>query len=227
MSNQMTIYIGWDSREPEAYDVLAHSIRARSSGPVEIIPLKLAELGDLYTRRRGPLETTEFTYSRFLVPYLSHYSGWSLFMDSDMLCRADIHEIWAEIHRDPGRAVYLCKHSYSPRPGPKFLGQPQTSYPRKNWSSFVLFDNDRCRHLRPEYVNHAGGLELHRFLVAEEEHGIGSLPIEWNWLVGEYAPNLSAKVLHWTLGGPWFPDYKDVDHAEEWFAERDHMLANG
>jgi hypothetical protein len=143
-------------------------------------------------------------------------------MDCDFLVQADITELFAYPIAYPDCAVHVCQHDYTPKSDRKFLGQVQTPYPRKNWSSLMVFQNDRCRVLTPAFVNQATGLELHRLLWAGE--AVGSLPLEWNHLVGEYAPDASAKALHWTLGGPWFPGFRDTDHADLWRAERDDML---
>ena len=221
----LRIFVGWDSKEPAAFSVLAHSILSRASAPVAIIPLVQGQLraAGLYTRERGPTESTEFSLTRFLVPYLSSYEGVSIFMDCDMLCLTDIYGLigetlsrWAReyvarhdgLHvsdrlPSPSPAIYVCKHDYTPRPGDKFLGQQQTSYPRKNWSSLMVFDNAQCKVLTPQYVNTVTGLELHRFAWLEDGQ-IGELPLEWNWLVGEYQDNPEAKILHYTRGGPWF-----------------------
>jgi len=218
----LNVYIGYDPNESVAFYTLAHSILRRASIPVAIAPLMRSQLRGVYTRDRGPTESTEFSLTRFLVPYLSGYSGWSVFMDCDMLCLADIAELAAQIDRQPDKAVLVCKHDYVPRTERKFLGQVQTKYPRKNWSSLMVFNNARCRALTPAYVNSAAGLELHRFGWIDDA-SIGEIPLEWNWLVGEYAPSASAKIVHYTLGGPYFDDYRDCDYAAEWLAEFESM----
>ena len=182
-----------------------------------------SQLRGLYTRSRGATESTEFSLTRFLVPALSDCRGWSLFMDCDMLCRGDIAELAAAAKSAEHKAVLVCKHDYVPKTERKFLGQIQTKYPRKNWSSLMLFNNARCKALTPAYVNSATGLELHRFAWTTDD-AIGELPLEWNWLVGEYPYKADAKMVHFTLGGPYFDDYKDCDYAAEWFAEA--KLAN-
>ena len=212
------IYIGYDPRESVAFHTLSHSILRRSSVPVSIAPLVQGQLNHLYRRTRGPTESTEFSLTRFLVPALSEYRGWSLFMDCDMLCRADIAGLAAQIERQPDKAVLVCKHDYVPKTERKFLDQVQTKYSRKNWSSLMLFNNERCRALSVDYVNSASGLELHRFGWVDDR-AIGELPLEWNWLVGEYAHNPAAKIAHFTIGGPYFDAYRDCDYAGEWFAE--------
>jgi hypothetical protein len=216
------IYIGYDPREAVAFYTLAHSILRRSSIPVSIAPLMQRQLKRLYTRPRGPTESTEFSLTRFLVPALAGYRGWSLYMDCDMLCRADIAGLAAEIERQPDKAVLVVKHDYVPKTERKMLDQVQTKYPRKNWSSLMIFNNERCRALSPEYVNSASGLELHRFSWTDDAV-IGNLPREWNWLVTEYPYNTEAKIVHYTLGGPYFDGYRDCDYAAEWFAEFESM----
>lgn len=218
----LDVYIGFDPNESVAFYTLAHSILRRASIPVSIAPLMRSQLKAVYARERGPTESTEFSLTRFLVPYLSGYSGWSVFMDCDMLCLADIGELAAQIERQPDKTVLVCKHDYSPRTERKFLDQVQTKYPRKNWSSLMVFNNARCRTLTPAYVNSAPGLDLHRFNWIEDD-AIGELPLEWNWLVGEYDHRPDAKIVHYTLGGPYFDDYRNCDYAAEWFAERASM----
>ncbi len=67
------IFIGYDSRFPEPAEVLAYSFRKHSSIPLDIRYLKLDQL-DL-NRTHDPLASTEFTYSRFLVPHLCDFQG--------------------------------------------------------------------------------------------------------------------------------------------------------
>lgn len=232
----LRIFIGYDSKEPIAYHVLVSSILRRASVPVSIIPLTRQSLGRTYTRPRGPTEATEFSLTRFLVPYLSEYRGLSVFMDCDMLLRVDILELWLDLLAQPGKAVWCCHHDYVPKALIKFEGHEQTRYPRKNWSSFMVFDNAQCKALTPAYVNTASGLELHRFHWLDDwtpptraswmtDQPIGSLPLTWNWLVGEYETNPAAKNYHYTNGTPCFPDYAACDHAAEWWDEYRAMTA--
>ena len=216
----LQVYIGYDPRETVAFYTLAHSILRRSSVPVSIAPVMQSQLRGIYARPRGPTESTEFSLTRFLVPALSGYRGWSVFMDCDMLCLADIAEL--ETHMDPAKSVVVRQHDYVPKTQRKFLNQVQTKYQRKNWSSLMLFNNERCRALTPDYVNSASGLELHRFAWTEDRL-IGDLPYEWNWLVGEYDHRPAVKLVHYTLGGPWFDEYRDCDYAAEWRAELESL----
>lgn len=216
------IFIGFDSKEVVAYHVLSQSIVEHASMPVMLSPIVLSNLRDIFTRERNALQSTEFSFSRFLVPYLSGYAGWSLFLDCDMLMRADIAELWALC--DDRYAVMCVQHDYQPKVETKFLGQVQTKYEKKNWSSVMLFNNARCRALTPDFVNTATGLQLHQFKWLEGDAAIGPLPPAWNWLVNEYDYDPAAKNVHFTDGGPYFDEYRDSDYAGEWFAMRERVL---
>ena len=219
----INVYIGYDPREAVAYSVLAHSIHARATQPVSTAPLMLSQLRGVLTRERHPLQSTDFSFSRFLTPHLADYAGWSLFMDCDMLVLEDIAQLWAL--RDDRYAVMVVKHDHVPRETQKFLGEPQTKYEKKNWSSVVLFNNARCRSLTPDYVNTASGLELHQFKWLADDGLIGALPDRWNHLVGYNPPRPDAALVHYTLGGPYFDDYAQCEYSSQWRRERDAMLA--
>jgi lipopolysaccharide biosynthesis glycosyltransferase len=216
------VFIGFDPRETVAFHVLAHSIYRNASRPVSVAPLMLSELAGVLTRERHPLQSTDFSFSRFLTPHLSGYRGWSLFMDCDMLMRDDVAKLWEM--RDERYAVMVVKHEHTPRESVKFLGEPQTKYEKKNWSSVMLFNNERCRALTPDYVNTASGLELHQFKWLEDEALIGELPKRWNHLVGYDAPHAGAALVHYTLGGPYFAEYAHCEYADEWRAELAKLL---
>lgn len=215
----MRIFIGYDPRESVSYHVACHSILSRSSIPVHITPLALVNLGGDFKRERNPLQSTDFSFTRFLVPHLSDYKGWSLFLDCDVLIRTDIAELGRLCNlANFYKAVFVVKHDYKPRDEKKFLGETQTRYEKKNWSSVMLFNNYRCRKLTPEFVNSAPGLVLHQFHWTEEER-IGEIDKDWNHLVGEQPENPNAKLVHFTRGGPWFQEYKDCEFASEWNEE--------
>ena len=218
------VFIGFDTVETVSYHVLSHSIQARCSEPVSITPLMLTQLSGLMTREHHNLQSTEFSFSRFLVPHLCDYQGWALFMDCDMLVLDDMADLWNL--RDDNFAVQVVKHDHVPKETTKFLGQPQSKYEKKNWSSVMLFNNEKCKALTPDFVNTATGLELHRYQWLDGDHLIGDIPHRWNHLVGydETVPAGEASNLHYTIGGPYFDDYKDTDYAAEWFAEKDAML---
>lgn len=223
--HQLRVFVGFDSREPITFAVAFHSILRHAIRPLQVTPLVQQALREtkIYTRDRRPNEATEFSLTRFLCPFLCGFEGWSLFVDSDILARTDVNDIMLYPMADPGKAVYVCQHEYTPRAVTKFDGHEQTTYPKKNWSSVMLFNNEKCMALMPEYVNKASGLELHRFQWTKEEM-VGKLPLEWNHLVGEYPKNDSAKILHFTEGAPCFPDYADCDHADVWWDEFHAML---
>ena len=208
------IFIGYDSKVKIAYHVLAESILRNSSTPVTISPINLSNLKNIYTRKQDSLASTEFSFSRFLVPHLMNYNGWAIFMDSDMVMLSDITELWNLRNED--YAIQVCKHEYTPSSKNKFLGNNQTIYAKKNWSSLMLMDCSKCKTLTPEYVNTRSGLELHQFKWLDENL-IGSIPLEWNWLVGEYPYKKEVHNIHFTEGGPYFKDYKNTEYANEWF----------
>ncbi len=220
----INIYIGFDPRETIAYHVFAHSIMARASRPVSIAPLMLNQLGQVFNRPRHALQSTDFSFTRFLVPHLSDYQGWSIFFDCDMLMLDDVAALWDA--RDDRYAVQVVKHSHVPTETTKFLGAPQTKYDKKNWSSVILFNNARCRALTPEYVNTASGLELHQFKWLTGDHDIGELHHRWNHLV-DYdpaSPGADISNLHFTIGGPYFARTANCSYAPLWHAERQRML---
>ena len=211
----INIFIGYDSKEKVAYNVLSHSIIQNSTKPVAITPIALNHLRDDFVRERNALSSTEFSFSRFMIPHLMNYQGWALFMDCDMLMFEDVSKLWRM--RDDSKAIQVCKHDYVPKEKTKFLGQTQTAYPKKNWSSFMLMNCKKCSSLTPDYVNRASGLELHQFKWLEGDHLIGDLPLEWNWLVGEYEHKDDVKNVHYTKGGPWFEEYARCDYSQDWF----------
>ena len=221
----INIFIGYDNKERVAYNVLSHSIIQNSTKPVAITPIALNNLKDDFVRERNSLSSTEFSFSRFMIPHLMNYQGWALFMDCDMLMFEDVSKLWRM--RDDSKAIQVCKHDYIPKEKTKFLGQTQTVYPKKNWSSFMLMNCKKCSSLTPDYVNRASGLELHQFKWLEGDHLIGDLPLEWNWLVGEYEHKDDVKNVHYTKGGPWFEEYARCDYSQDWFKNLEESNGSG
>lgn len=224
----LRVYIGWDRREPEAYAVARYSLMRRASIPLEVHPIVLDEVkkAGLYWREHDPLSSTEFTYTRFLVPALAGFEGQALFCDSDFLWLADVAELLACASAD--KAVWCVQHDYRPTETTKMDGARQTTYPRKNWSSLMLFDcnHPSVRELTPEIVNNSTPAYLHRLnWVADSD--IGALPLQWNWLEGWYKRPIDGypKAVHFTRGGPWFPNWRHVEFADLWLAEAAHMKA--
>lgn len=223
--NVLRIFIGFDPVESVAWHTMAHSIFKRSSLPVAIIPVNIDNIRTIFKRQRDPKQSNAFSFTRFLVPYLSGYSGLAAYFDCDMLLQTDISELFNIAHADLSKAVHVVQHNYEPRDDIKYLNAIQYRYPRKNWSSVILWN---CAHqsnrvVTPDYVNNSSALELHRFQWLKDEE-IGSLDIRWNWLVGEYdnAP-MDVKNIHWTNGGPYFHEYNNTDFADEWFAENNNV----
>lgn len=222
METPLKIFIGWDSREDIAYQVAKASIEEHASVPVEIVPIRLKDLKkqNMYWRPTDKLASTEFTFSRYLVPALTNYTGWALFIDCDFLFLDDVKSLFDQI--DDQYAIMCAKHDYTPKPGVKMDGKLQTQYPRKNWSSMMLIN---CEHpknkkyLTVEQINSRSitPAYVHRFSWLDDED-IGTLSHEWNWLVGWYKEPADGKpkALHYTEGGPWFDDYKTCEYATEW-----------
>ncbi len=203
------IFIGYDSTEPIAWDVCRYSIERNSLFGVDEIHRLTGEPGG-WRRAASGGQSTEFTYSRFLVPYLSGYQGISLFVDCDFLFLDDVNLL---THYLRGASVACCQHpDYAPRSTDKMDGQTQVAYPRKNWSSLMLFDNAKCRALTPEYVANASPQELHRMRWA---NSIDSIPLEWNTLEGYYHFE-QPKAIHYTDGGPWHNTYRNSRYAQLW-----------
>ena len=211
------IFIGYDPREAIAFHVCANSIIRHSSQPVQIIPVALnlfKEYTDTHTDG-----SNHFIYTRFLVPYMMEWKGHAIFIDGDMIVRDDISKLW-EL-RNPYKDVQVVKHDYKTRMPIKYLGSKNEDYPRKNWSSVILWNCNSYpnRKLTPEYVMKATGAELHRFTWCTDDR-IGELPPEWNWLPDEYGENPDAKLLHYTLGTPCFHEFADTPQGSEWHRER-------
>ncbi len=209
------IFIGYDPVEAGTLYPLIHSIHRNSSMPVSITPVSLKNLRGIFTRERHPLQSNDFSFTRFLVPWMCDYKGYAIFMDCDMILKDDIAKLWA--HRDE-KAVRVVKHNHIPPEDTKYLGNVQTKYARKNWSSVILFNNEKCKALTLDYVHNADGLDLHQFRWLEDEE-IGELPRQWNHLVGydKFDPQVSN--IHYTTGGPYFEEYKNCDYHQEWHLE--------
>ena len=214
----LKVFIGWDSREQDAYDVCIKSLKEHASEELDIVPIireALIETGEYY-RPQPEAGSVDFTYTRFLTPYLANHSGWALFIDCDFLFTKDVAELFAMANDK--YALMCVKHDYVPRNAVKMDGQKQVSYPRKNWSSCILWN---CGHpsnkaLTKDIVSTESGAYLHRFQFLNDAE-IGEIPLEWNWLEGEYdKPDTPPAVIHFTNGGPWFENWQDVDYADLW-----------
>jgi lipopolysaccharide biosynthesis glycosyltransferase len=216
------IVVGFDQREAIAYHTFCQSIISRSSVPISFIPLfnknfEGYELG----RRDG---SNNFIYSRFLTPWIKNYKGWAIFADGDMVCQDDIKKLWDL--RDSTKAIQVVKHEYKTKYKKKYLSNINEDYPRKNWSSLILWN---CEHpknsiLTPNVVSNSTGAYLHRFKWLNDDD-IGELPLEWNWLVSEYENNeKEAKILHFTIGTPCFDEFRYTESSNKWKSEFNKVI---
>ena len=215
MDNQVKIIVGFDQRESVAYHTFCQSIIEQASVPICFMPLAINTLKDYKETHTD--KSNDFIYSRFLTPYLNQYQGWAIFADGDMICQADIKELWDL--RDESKALLVVKHNYQTKVHQKYLGNINENYPRKNWSSVILWNCGHPKHkiLTPDFISNQTGKYLHRFSWLHDDE-IGELPNEWNWLALEYPENKEAKLIHYTLGTPCFEDYKDTEMAELWYS---------
>jgi lipopolysaccharide biosynthesis glycosyltransferase len=217
MTNQ--VFVGYDTREDIAYQVCEYSIK-RYDSCIKVVPLIQQELRQkkIYWREIDKLASTEFTFTRFLVPHLMNYKGWALFIDCDIVFLEDVKNLFSLA--DDKYAVMCVKHDFKPKPGLKMDGQVQTVYPRKNWSSVVLWN---CTHPSNEKISvdsvnnpNYDGAFFHRFSWLKDEE-IGELPCDWNWLVGWYKDgDGTPRAIHYTEGGPWFKNYRSCEFNQQW-----------
>ncbi len=205
--------VGFDQREAVAFHTFIQSVIEKTSTPVSFIPLAINSLKDYEETHTD--KSNDFIYSRFLTPYLKNFSGWAIFADGDMVCQSDIKELWNL--KDESKAILVVKHDYKTKAQQKYLGNKNENYPRKNWSSLILWNCSHPKHkiLTPDFIAKQSGKYLHRFSWLDDDE-IGILPIEWNWLAIEYPENMQAKLIHYTLGTPCFRDYANSDMSDIW-----------
>lgn len=197
MSSKLSIYIGFDPRQPLAYNVMAHSVASRLTRPAAIVRLQLDQLP---ITRMG---LTEFTYSRFLAPFLCDYDGYSLFLDADMIALTDVGEILKDV--DPTAAVSVVMHE-------AIFERP----------SLMVFNNKRCTMLTPAFLDDPS---TNPFNLPGWASKVGALPKDWNHVVGYNPQNNAAKVVHYTAGIPCWPETDNCEWAEAWHLERMAMTA--
>lgn len=225
------VYIGYDTREREAFDVAIGSI-CDTASPLMVTPLlkhRLEAAGLLYRPTtfvngqyfdvisKAPM-ATQFANSRFLTPILAQ-TGWALFMDCDVVALASVRDVFELA--DQRKAVMVVKHQQVVTEDYKMDGQVQTRYPRKNWSSVMMFncDHPANRSLTVQMINTLPGRDLHAFSWLRDDQ-IGELPPEWNWLVGVQPKPVNPKIAHFTLGGPWLPKWSEREHDDIWLEAR-------
>ena len=215
------IVVGFDQREAIAFHTFTQSVIEKSSLPITFIPLAINTLKG-YTETHND-RSNDFIYSRFLTPYLCNFEGWAIFADGDMICQTDIKELWDL--KDQSKAVLVVKHNYQTKAHKKYLGNINENYPKKNWSSLVLWNCSHPKHkiLTPNFIANQTGKYLHRFSWLDEID-IGELPIEWNWLAIEYPPNEASKLIHFTLGTPCFNTFRETEMASYWLKTHKRAL---
>lgn len=208
------IVVGFDQREAVAYHVFCQSVLDKASRPVQFIPLAMNVLQ--FYKETHTDGSNRFIYSRFLTPYLLDFEGPAIFADGDMVCHADIAELMDLF--DPSKAVQVVQHDYKTKSSIKYLGNKNQDYPRKNWSSVILWNCGHAanRALTPAFIQDKPGSYLHRFSWLNDSQ-IGTLPKEWNWLATEYEDNNRAKLVHYTLGTPCFNDFKNAPMSQGWW----------
>lgn len=236
-----TIFVGHDQREQQAFGTAIISAGRHLS---RFIPIHGLFIGDLIDRGlyRRPIEfradggssrmwdvisgapmSTQHACARFLAPHLAK-SGWAVFMDGDVLVRADLNELFDQL--DPAKALYCVQHRHDPEQGFKMDGQVQLRYRRKNWSSVMAINVDHPANaaLTIDYINTVPGRELHAFGWLDDRQ-IGALGQEWNYLVGVTRPLADPKIVHFTLGTPDMAGYETCEYADEWRAEQRRWAA--
>jgi lipopolysaccharide biosynthesis glycosyltransferase len=219
-NKNVKIYIGFDQRESVAYHTFVQSLIDHASIPLDITPLAVKTLKGYEEKHKD--KSNDFVYSRFLTPFLNDFKGWAIFVDGDMICQTDIKELLDL--RDNSKALQVVKHDYKTKANQKYLGNINQDYPRKNWSSVILWNCAHPKHklLTPDFIANESGKYLHRFSWLEDSE-IGGLPKEWNWLVTEYPNNDQANIIHYTLGTPCFKDYRDTEMSDIWLKKYDRM----
>ena len=212
-NKKVKIYIGFDQREAIAYHAFVQSLIDHASIPLDITPLAVKTLKEYEEKHED--KSNDFVYSRFLTPYLNDFKGWAIFVDGDMICQKDIKELLDL--RDDSKALQVVKHEYKTKAYQKYLGNINQDYPRKNWSSVILWNCKHPKHkiLTPDFIANQSGKYLHRFSWLADDD-IGELPKEWNWLATEYPNNEQANIIHYTLGTPCFKDYRDAEMSDIW-----------
>lgn len=209
----INIAVGFDQKEAVAYHTFCQSVLEKATQPVAFLPLCLNSLpGYREIHQDG---SNSFVYSRFLTPWVFGFNGSVIFADGDMVCLSDITKLWSL--RDPSKAVQVVQHNYKTKFQQKYLGAKNLDYPRKNWSSLIIWN---CEHpknklLTPDFVMSQSGAFLHRFSWLSDDD-IGALPLNWNWLVAEYEDNYDANLLHFTLGTPCFLEYQKSNMSSTW-----------
>jgi len=221
VSEIVDIVVGFDQREAVAYHTFTQSVIEKSTMPVRFLPLSINSLSHYNDRHNDG--SNDFIYSRFLVPHLMNFKGWAIYADGDMVCLEDIKKLWNQ--RDKNYAVQVVKHNYKTKIEKKYLGNKNENYPRKNWSSLILWNCEHNVHkiLTPDFIEKKSGAFLHRFSWINDKE-IGELEKEWNWLALEYEEKESINLIHYTIGTPCFKEYSEKSLSSFWKKSFSNML---
>jgi len=209
----MKIYIGHDSRFPQATRVCRKSIEDYREHEIKYLDKKSLTRVGVYGREDISGESTEFSFTRFYVPMLCHYKGIAMFCDNDFLWKCDPTEM---IKYLGDKTIAVVKHKDMDIKQTKMSGVVNKSYPRKNWSSLIIYNCSKLRHLTKAYLDSSQASDLHELRWVDDNE-IAEIPKSYNHLVGYYKKHNRIKALHYTLGGPWFDDYKNGEFSEEWW----------
>ena len=213
MNDIVDVVVGFDQREAVAYHAFTQSVIEKSSIPIRFLPLNINSLTNYKeTHEDG---SNEFIYSRFLVPYLMNFKGWAIYADGDMVCLEDIKKLWNL--RDNKYAIQVVKHDYKTKIKNKYWGNKNENYPRKNWSSLILWNCEHKSHkiLTPDFIQKQTGAFLHRFNWIKDSE-IGDINKEWNWLAMEYEEKQDINLIHYTIGTPCFEEYQNSSLSFHW-----------
>ena len=209
----MRIFIGHDSKYPQATKVCRASMESYNSNlNITYVDKQHLRKYEFYGREDMSTESTEFSFTRFYVPMLCNYEGIALFCDNDFLWKCDPLEVEKYLGDND---IAVVKHEDYEALGVKMDGKENKSYPRKNWSSLIIYNCSKLKNLTKEYLDNASPSDLHELKWADK---IGEIPRSYNHLVGVYKPHNKIKALHYTNGGPWFDKYKDAELSEQWWS---------
>ena len=243
-----TVYIGYDPKEDMAYQVLKFSLERITTKPIRVVPIRLDVVqrmglyrrefsimdGQRYDTIDGRPFSSDFSFTRFLVPFLNMFEGKALYMDCDMYMRTDVSDLFDICSLDY-YPLWCVHHEYAPEASSKMDNKVQEPYRRKNWSSLIMFNcaHQAHKNLSIDDINTQSGRWLHGFeWLPDKEADIGAIPEEWNWLDGHSPEKLEAKNVHFTTGGPWFENWQcrgkvDAKYAVEWTNDARWLQANG
>ncbi len=213
MNEIVDIIVGFDQREAVAYHTFTQSVIEQSTIPIRFTPLSMKSLSGYNEVHKDG--SNDFIYSRFLVPYMMNFKGWAIYADGDMVCLQDIKNLWSL--RNNNYAVQVVKHDYKTKITEKYWGNKNEDYPRKNWSSLILWNCEHKAHkiLDPDFIQKQTGAFLHRFSWVKDTD-IGEINKEWNWLAMEYEDKKDINLIHYTIGTPCFKEYNNTSLSSYW-----------